>query len=86
MSVATDSRRPIRLSSRLSTIFGACANFVQHLGARHLPLAVLVDGSLPVERILRADRRHDERSKAITGPVAILLIGIGLFAFLFRLT
>src|SRR5215470_3403442 len=64
-TLATGPRNPIRLSSERAAVFGAGADFMRHPGARHLTLAVLVDGSLPVERGVRSDRPHDQRGKAI---------------------
>ena len=53
-------RCPSCLSSNRTTIFGARADFLRHLGARRLDLAIQVGGSLSVGRIVRADRRNDK--------------------------
>jgi hypothetical protein len=48
-------------------LFGARADFVRRPGACHFALAVLLDGSLSVGRIVRADRRADKGGNAIAG-------------------
>src|SRR5712691_333963 len=65
--LATDPRSTPRLSSNRARIFGARADFMWHPGARHIDLAVLVDGSLYVGRTVRANRRPYKGGDAIAG-------------------
>ena len=58
---------PPRLSSNRAGVSGARADFVRHPGACYFALAVLLDGSLSVGRIVRADRRNDKGGNAIAG-------------------
>jgi hypothetical protein len=65
--LARNPRSPLRLSSNRAGIFGARADFVRRACACHIALAVLLDGSLSVGRIVRADRRTDKGGNAIAG-------------------